>query len=207
MTWEIWGLQRGPDLNRDGKVNLLDFAIFASVWDTQKNDADWNTVCDIALPCDDHINEADLAVICSNWMLGCSEGLEEGFESGDFSSYPWTHSGDVVWQVVSDSAAEGTYSARSGSITDSQQSNLEIEIDVEGTQITFSKKVSSEDNYDYLRFYIDGLEIALWSGQSDWLEVSYPVTAGQHIFKWAYTKDIIFSSYSDCAWVDDIRIE
>ena len=37
-----------------------------------------------------------------------------------------------------------------------------------------------------------------------WGQVSYPVTAGIHTFKWTYYKDGSVSSGSDCAWVDYI---
>jgi hypothetical protein len=206
VTWEIWGLQREPDLNRDGKVCLPDFSIFSSAWDSQEGDANWNQLCDMALPPDNKIDELDLSVFCSKWLYGCYGDFEEDFETGDFSRYPWLHLGNSGWQIVTDTVMEGIYSAKSGSITDSQESTLEIDVDVQGTQITFYKKVSSESNYDYLHFYINDVEQASWSGESDWAEVSFPVTEGVHTFKWSYTKDFIVSTGGDCAWIDQIRI-
>ena len=43
-----------------------------------------------------------------------------------------------------------------------------------------------------------------WSGEESWSEVSYPVTAGTHTFKWVYEKDIFVTGGNDCAWVDYI---
>jgi hypothetical protein len=71
--------------------------------------------------------------------------------------------------------------------------------------IKFYKKVSSEDTYDFLRFYIDGNMLGEWSGTTDvWSLAKYPVTAGAHIFKWEYSKDVTQTGGSDCAWVDYI---
>ena len=78
-----------------------------------------------------------------------------------------------------------------------------ITIDVPvNDQISFYRKVSSEETYDFLKFYIDGTMLEQWSGEVPWSEVSYPVTAGTHTFKWEYSKDISVSSGSDCGFVD-----
>ena len=45
---------------------------------------------------------------------------------------------------------------------------------------------------------------AEWSGEQNWALVSYPVTAGNHLFQWQYIKDLSVDTGSDKAWVDDI---
>ena len=67
-----------------------------------------------------------------------------------------------------------------------------------------SRKVSSESEYDYLRFYIDGVQKEQWSGEVAWSNVTYAVTPGLHTFKWTYSKDVSVVAGSDCAWVDYI---
>lgn len=207
VTWEIWGIQRSPDIDRNGKVDFNDFTIFASAWNSCQGRSNWNRLCDIHLPADEQVNVLDLLEFCSEWMYGIYDGFEENFETGDFSRYPWRHSGNASWGVVSDSVYEGTYAARSGDISDSGQSTLELEINVQGDNISFFRKVSSETNWDKLRFYIDGIEQNNWSGSVDWSQVSFPVTPGMHTFKWSYTKDSSISSGSDCAWIDQIRVQ
>ena len=145
--------------------------------------------------------------LCANWLYGCDINLEEDFETGDFSSYPWQHSGNTYWNIVSDIVYEGTYAAKSGVITHNEQSTLQVEIDVDGEYISFFRKVSSESNYDYLRFYIDDVEQNKWSGGLGWSKESFPVTPGPHTFKWSYTKDSSVSAGSDCAWLDQIKVE
>ena len=80
---------------------------------------------------------------------------------------------------------------------------LTVEVLAAG-DLTFMYKVSSENNYDKLHFYMDNQEKGTWSGTVDWTEFTQPVTAGQHTFKWSYTKDSSVSSGEDCAWIDDI---
>ena len=132
--------------------------------------------------------------------------IVEGFETGDFSMYDWQFGGNANWTIVSDEANSGTYSVKSDSITDNQQSDLTLTIDILADgEISFYKKVSSESNWDKLYFYIDNQEKGNWSGDQPWLQVSYPITVGTHTIKWSYAKDYSQSSGSDCAWIDDIQ--
>ena len=108
--------------------------------------------------------------------------------------------------VVSDFVYEGSYAAKSGVITDNQTTSLELTVEATFDTISFARKVSSESGWDYLRFYINDVEIEKWSGEQDWFVVKYTITEGQHTFKWSYTKDGSASSGSDCGWIDAIRI-
>ncbi len=70
------------------------------------------------------------------------------------------------------------------------------------SNISFYYQVSSEANYDFLRFYIDWTEIDKWSWDVTWSQYSKSVEAWNHTFKWCYTKDWSVSRWSDTAWVD-----
>jgi hypothetical protein len=128
----------------------------------------------------------------------------EGFETGDFNRFDWIFSGDADWTVTSEEYKSGTYSARTGSIDDYESTTLKLTLDCISGQISFYYKVSSEPNYDYLRFYIDGTQQDQWSGNEDWIQVSFPVRAGRRTFEWTYSKDETSSYGSDTAWIDDI---
>jgi hypothetical protein len=129
----------------------------------------------------------------------------EDFESGGFTSYEWEFSGNANWLVNQQNPFEGEYSAKSGDIDDYETSALYITVDVSAAdQISFYYMVSSEDNYDYLRFYIDSQMQDEWAGEVAWTEASYPVTVGTHTFKWEYSKDVSVSTGSDLAAVDYI---
>ncbi len=131
--------------------------------------------------------------------------IVEDFETGNFTRYPWQLSGNSYWTVTTDQPYEGTYCARSGVLTDNQESTLYIVLDfLSGSDISFYRKVSSELNYDYLYFYVDGVEQGKWSGEVPWSKVNYTLTSGLHTLKWVYRKDYSVSAGSDKAWVDYI---
>ncbi len=133
-------------------------------------------------------------------------GLDvESFESGDFTFYPWQMSGNQPWQIVSTEVYDGAYSAKSGDISHSSTSTMQVTLDsLEAGTVSFYYKVSSESGYDYLRFYIDGQQKNQWSGEVAWTVASYAVNAGTHTFRWTYYKDVSVSNGSDCGWVDYI---
>jgi len=132
----------------------------------------------------------------------------EDWETGDFSKYDWQHDGDVNWDVINLYPYEGNYHARSGSLGDNQTSEFKITYEVlsSSDSIKFYKKISSEPDFDELIFYIDNTEIAKWSGAESWTQEAFPVTAGNHTFKWVYSKDFGGVAGSDCAWVDYIEL-
>jgi len=129
----------------------------------------------------------------------------EDFETGDFSSFTWMSGGSLPWTITNTGAYEGTYAAKSGAISHSQSSLLILEYDVGANDsISFYRKVFSENNYDFLKFYINNTVVAQWSGNQVWSRVAFPVTQGFKTFKWEYMKDGSVSSGNDCAWIDYI---
>lgn len=76
-------------------------------------------------------------------------------------------------------AHSGNYVAKSGAIGHSANTELSVTLNVSSAgNIKFWRKVSSELNYDFLRFSIDGEEKGSWSGTLPWAQFSYPVTTG-----------------------------
>jgi hypothetical protein len=154
----------------------------------------------------DMIFSVESGMYSLSYPLGLKVGLTiEDFESGDFGQYEWEFGGNANWTIASTGAYEGTYAAKSGNINDNQDSEMIISMDViNDDEISFYHKVSSEANYDYLRFYIDGVQMGQWAGTTQWQMATYPVTAGERTFKWSYEKDQSVSNGSDCGWVDYI---
>jgi len=117
-------------------------------------------------------------------------------------------SGDADWYRVIGINFYDNDAARSGDIDDNQSTTIETTVTVDSTRAAkFFWKVSSEANYDYLRFYIDGVEKARISGIVDWTQLSFSIAAGTHTLKWSYTKDGSVSSGSDCGWLDRLVIQ
>ncbi|HOY31459.1 MAG TPA: T9SS type A sorting domain-containing protein [Bacteroidales bacterium] len=139
-------------------------------------------------------------------------GNAEDFETSDFSSFPWvaTTTGDSAWFVSTQLPFEGSYCTKSGNISENQQTSLAVTLNIlnSGT-VSFYRKVSCEDHpgvtdYDFLAFFIDGIEKGRWDGQTAWIRSEYPVSAGIHTFIWTYKKDYSVSEGEDCAWLDYI---
>lgn len=127
------------------------------------------------------------------------------FETGVYEPQ-WTFGGSAPWYITNVGAYDGQYCSRSGAIGDNAYSDMSITLTFSsGGNISFYRKVSSEVGYDYLKFYIDGVQQSQWAGTVDWGEVSFPVTAGTHTMKWSYVKDANTIGGSDCAWVDFIN--
>lgn len=132
----------------------------------------------------------------------------EDFETGDFTNLDWGFTGNAGWIIDSEIFFDGGFSARSAPITHSQKAEMIItaEYPMAG-KIMFKNKVSSESNYDFLKFYIGRYEMRSISGQTVWLSSEYEVEAGTFDFKWSYVKDGSSSAGSDCAWIDQIVLE
>ncbi|MCR4829612.1 MAG: T9SS type A sorting domain-containing protein [Bacteroidales bacterium] len=138
------------------------------------------------------------------------------FEDNAWGDYSWTH-GDYPWEITTTGVYAGTYCARSKTWSTSywgSQNGNNCTSDLTltwtsaiGDSISFYKNVSSENNYDFYYFYIDGNEMESMSGtNNNWSRSSYYVPAGTHTFKWSYAKDASQRSGSDCAWIDNIKL-
>jgi len=142
---------------------------------------------------------------CALDDTGCKPNFSTGFEMGMPAGF--TQTGNAAWSTQTSTVYAGTSAARSGAIGNSQSTGMQITLSFEAAgQVSFWHRVSSESGYDYLRFYIDGVQQSQWSGSTSWAQASYPVSAGSHTFEWRYSKDGSFISGSDTAWVDEIVV-
>jgi hypothetical protein len=205
---QYYPLSYTGDFNCDTNVDLMDYAMLASSFNSTSADSNWDGIIDISVPSDDIIDDRDLALLLSNWLTEPPLPPQEtydGFEEGNFTEDMWNQSGDADWQVVSGVSRSGDYSARSGDITHDMSTVLTIS-SAEGARISFFRKISSESNFDHLYFYVDGQQKGKWSGEEDWTYETFFVEPGAHTISWSYKKDGSVSSGSDCAWIDDVRI-
>lgn len=129
----------------------------------------------------------------------------EDWESGDMSQFPWTTGGSSDWSLTSANPYEGSFCIKSGALDNDQSNYLSVPFEVLGEDsLSFWYKVSSEIGYDFLKFYIDDIEMSSWSGEADWDRASYLIAVGTHTFKWEYSKDETLSGGDDCCWLDFI---
>ena len=130
----------------------------------------------------------------------------EDFESGTLGS-GWTNDATAPWRVVTEDPYEGQYCVRSGNIGNNSTTTLILTHQAgSNDSISFYYKVSSEATYDKLSFYIDNQVKNNWSGTVGWTKAAYPVTAGNHNYKWTYSKDQSQTGGSDCAWIDFVTL-
>jgi len=131
----------------------------------------------------------------------------EDWESGSFSGkFNWTSSSSKPWQMSMNSPYQGDFCVCSGEIYPSEISNFKITYNcIVDDSISFYKKVSSQEDGDYFRFYIDDMLQGEWSGFWDWERICFPVMQGTHTFKWVYERNNdVEAAGDDCAWVDYI---
>ena len=124
----------------------------------------------------------------------------------DNLSLTWETGGNVSWFGQTTTVHYGGDAAESGNIANDQTSYMQTTVTGPGT-VSFYWKISSEENYDFLRFYIDDVEQSgRISGSTNWALKTFNFSSGSHTLKWAYSKDFSFSWGSDCGWIDQVVI-
>lgn len=122
----------------------------------------------------------------------------------DATNLTWTGGGAAFWFQQYSVSQDGADAAQSGPIGDSETSYIETVVTGPGA-LSFWWKVSSEQDYDYLRFDVDGAtKPSPISGLTEWQQQSHLLTAGEHTLRWTYSKDGSVSSGSDAAWLDRV---
>ena len=119
---------------------------------------------------------------------------------------PVNMTGDADWIAQIKNTYDGEDAAESGSISGDQSSNFSIS--KRTTSVSFWYKVSSENNYDFFEFYIDGSEIIKESGEIGWTQFTDgSLSNTNHTFEWRYAKDAYVIEGADRAWVDQISFD
>jgi sugar lactone lactonase YvrE len=118
-------------------------------------------------------------------------------------AWEWTSYGQGGWFSQSQTTHDGEKALQSGRIGGSQRSVLQTTVVGPGL-LSFWWRVSSEEGGDYLRFYLNGAEVAAISGETGWEQRSFGVAAGGAILEWAYEKDFLLDGGQDAGWVDDV---
>ena len=131
----------------------------------------------------------------------------EDWETASFTKFPWQSAGHKPWDISSLIRWEGDYGSGSGPISDYQNSQIFLSYaSATDDSISFYLRTSSEQDYDFLLFYIDGVLKDQWSGETPWTRAAYIVPHGTHIFRWIYQKDLAYVTGLDRVWVDFIAL-
>ena len=116
----------------------------------------------------------------------------------------WITWGNAQWFGETTVTHDGISAAQSGHINDNQDSWLGTSVAGPG-RLSFWWRVSSEPNFDFLQFYINGdLEANSLSGEIDWQQQTFNVPAGTNTLRWRYVKDQNVSDGADAGWLDQV---
>ena len=147
-------------------------------------------------------------------------GMEELERALDNTSLVWETGGDVPWYPDTDGslARYDQDSAMSNEIGDLASSWIETEVTGPVT-LAFDWSVSSERDFDFLRFFIDNEMQDAISGDLSWKDTEnnavmafqtkqYQLPAGLHTVRWAFEKDPIDidPTYNDQGYLDNVRL-
>lgn len=134
--------------------------------------------------------------------------LFEDFETGDFGRFHWDNTlSEYPWAIDSTQAYEGSYCMKStceGQGDGLSQIEVAAYVPWNG-QMGFFSRISSESPWDVGLFYIDGVEYLECSGEGEWEQHVFPITEGEHVFRWSYRKDASTDLGEDCFYVDNIH--
>ncbi len=143
-----------------------------------------------------------VAVLCAflgNSVRAQSVSLADAVDAPQLT---WTTGGNATWIGQTNTTFDGVDAAQSGVIGNSQESWLETTVTGPG-ELTFRWKVSSESDWDYLEFSLNGvLQSGRISGNVDWQPKTYNLVTGNQTLRWRYVKDNSESFGEDRGWVD-----
>ncbi|MBX3275406.1 MAG: hypothetical protein KF729_34385 [Sandaracinaceae bacterium] len=138
---------------------------------------------------------------CGPGASTITHGFETGLPGG------WTVGGTAGWLVDGARPRSGAMSARSGMIGHSATSSMSASLSFATTiELSFWLTTSTESGYDFLRFFVNGVEQQRWSGATAWTRAAVTLPPGAHTVEWRYTKDGSSSVGDDRVWIDDVAI-
>jgi hypothetical protein len=143
------------------------------------------------------------AAIVSLLFLSSSASAITLSEAVDAPGLTFTTGGHANWLAQTAVTKDGVDAAQSGKITHNQNSWMQTKVTGPGT-ISFWWRVSSENSWDWLEFYINGVRQDRISGSVGWQQKTYTLGSGTNTLQWRYVKDISVDSGSDRGWVDQV---
>ena len=130
-----------------------------------------------------------------------SDPLSEALDT----SLRFTTDGSADWFSQTKTSYHDGDAAQSGDISDEQDSWMQTTVSGKGT-VKFYWRVSSEEYFDCLEFYIDGALQEKISGSVNWQQKTSAIsTSGSHVLEWRYMKDGATSFGDDCGWLDKVE--
>ncbi|MCF7668949.1 MAG: hypothetical protein K9N48_04135 [Verrucomicrobia bacterium] len=131
--------------------------------------------------------------------------VTDDFESGDLKKISWASEG-TPWQAQTNAVANGAFAAGTGDITNNATSSLVLVTNTAAGVGWFDFRVSTEENWDTLEFYLNSKLLMSWSGDQPWENFFFEMPSGENRFEWRYSKDGSFSGGDDAVYIDNVFI-
>ncbi len=137
-------------------------------------------------------------------LIGLTPSFNTLSEALDVS-LSFTTGGSADWFSQTTTTYYDGDAAQSPDISHRQESWMQTTVSGKGT-VKFYWMVSSEEDFDFLEFYIDGALQEKTSGSVNWQHKTYTIsTSGLHTLEWRYVKDGSGNYGRDCGWVDKVE--
>ena len=126
----------------------------------------------------------------------------EDFESQSLEGFGWETEDNYTFSSHSHS---GQYSLKSATIGANGTTSISVTYSSsQAGDLNFWMDVSTESNYDFVNFKINGEQLLHLSGATGWDNHTFVVPVGDNVFQWEYSKDPMVNSNDDCFYLDDI---
>ncbi len=171
-------------------------------------DENFDPVCSVLAEYYPDPEDVNAPYVKVSWGCGMpGDWIMEDFEDFENSTFAWVNDATNPWTIIAGGCNEDSQSCMKsgGAGVASVNSSLSVTVNIryEGV-MSFYGKISSEANWDYGYFYIDGVEQGSYTGTSAWVEHTFDITPGTHTFKWSYEKDASVNGNDDCFYIDNI---
>ena len=120
----------------------------------------------------------------------------------------WNSSGSVYpngWFSQAGVTHDGQLAAQSGAVWHKQTNWLQTVVSGV-TNVGFWWKVSSEQGFDFLEFYTNGVLARQISGEVSWTNCFFRLPSSTNTLTWLYRKDDSCTAGSDCGWLDQVSL-
>jgi hypothetical protein len=145
---------------------------------------------------------------CAFVYSGCFGGMYiQNFEAS--MNMPLELDVDVAapWFVDEDLPINESRSARSGNLPAGGITNMTLMTSFPAPgNIAFMHREDTAQNFDYLRFYRNGVLQQSWSGNLAAQMYMAAVPAGNHTFQWRFERAGFANAGQNAVWVDDITL-
>jgi len=155
---------------------------------------------------------ARLAAVINGLAVTGQISNDDDFETAQTNNN-WAVTGNASWSVTAGTAFSGAKSFCAGvtgqnALGDNGVASTEIIVKLSDPgNITFARKVSTESGGDFLKFYVDDILAAQFSGELAWAEVSFgPYGAGVHRLRWEYVKNGSGKAGADAVYIDKVTV-